>query len=395
MSISVGDRSITSRFMPPGYLGGSAVSGYVMEAKNSSVTYSNFACSPTISEPCTISGIPRATQGNFQVRVAAITDAGVGNFSEWSQAIEFREAGLAVRNLVAPISGDLLRLAWDAPIISKDVTRYDIYIWPQGDAPRPSEPSVPPVTDIDANGVDLNLVNLAETTTGLQIAVVTVVTPPSELSEEQRMAVAKTIGFTTPSAPARIGISDMSDQIMVAWSPPLQDGGQAVMGYQVFVNGELSCSVEIDPATEVCPDANEMNFTVSELEPGGQYIIQVAAMNSMGLGAMREIAHMMPALPVASGPGSSLDGLPSLPGRPSKPGSGSGPNVMDPDSWTPATPDSPAAEEPKAPSGPSDGTDTSASGTDTDEANFTWLMLIIALLMSLGLLRVVIRGRKL
>jgi hypothetical protein len=163
------------------------------------------------------------------------------------------------------------------------------------------------------------------------------------------------------------------------------------MGYQVFVNGELSCSVVIDPATEVCPDAAEMNFTVSELEPGGQYIIQVAAMNSMGLGAMREIAHMMPALPVVEGPDSLVDGLPSIPGRPSKPGSGSGPNVMDPDSWIPATPDSPTAEEPKA---PSDGTDTSASGTDTEEASLTWLMLMIALLMSLGLLRVVIRGKK-
>jgi hypothetical protein len=231
----------------------------------------------------------------------------------------------------------------------------------------------------------------------LQIEVVTVVTPPSELTEDKRMAVAKTIGFTTPSAPARIGISDMTDEILVAWSPPLQDGGQPVTGYQVFVNGELSCSVEIDPATEVCPDANEMNFTVSELEPGGQYIIQVAAMNSLGLGDMRTIEHRMPALPTAAGPGSSFGSLPSLPGTPSKPGTGSGPNVLVPDSWKPATPDSPVTEqpsEPSAPSGPSHGTDSSASGAETDEANFTWLMLLIALAMSLVLVRVVIRGRK-
>jgi hypothetical protein len=394
MSISVGDRSITSRFMPPGYLGGSAVSGYVMEVTNGSATYSNYACSPDASQPCTITGIPRLTQGKFEVRVAAITNAGIGNFSEWSKAIEFREAGLAVRNLVAPISGEVLRLAWEAPLIRDGFTSYEVYAWPQDVRDRPAQ-SAASVTSIDANGVNLNLASLPETTSGLQIEVVTVVTPPSQLSEEQRMAVAKTIGFTTPSAPWRIGISDMTNEIMVAWSPPLQDGGQAVMGYQVFVNGELSCSVEIDPATEVCPDAAEMNFTVSELEPGGAYVIRVAAMNSMGLGAMREIEHRMPALPVASGPDSLLDGLPSLPGRPSKPGSGSGPNVMDPDSWIPATPDSPAAEEPKAPSGPSDGTDTSASGADTEEANFTWLMLLLALLMVGALLRVVIRGRKL
>jgi hypothetical protein len=228
---------------------------------------------------------------------------------------------------------------------------------------------------------------------GYYIQVVTVTTEnPSAQTENTTLGAQQS--FTTPGAPDVIELTDMSEKLLVGWSPPSFDGGHPVLGYQVFVNGEVACALESLGGQDVCASSDDRVFTLNEALQSEAYEFEVAAVNTLGIGAMATVGRAI--VPVNSASG----GLPSLnepetsgPGKPGKPSSGSkAPTVLDSDSWIPATPDSPIAEEPKA---PSDGTDTSASGTDTDEANFTWLMLIIALLMSFGLLRVVIRGRKL
>jgi len=81
------------------------------------------------------------------------------------------------------------------------------------------------------------------------------------------------------------------------------------------------------------------------------------------------------------------------PGKPSKPGT-DGPSVLDPDSFNPGGTSGESDTDQGTDSTDPGDSDSSASGTDTEEANFTWLMLLLALLMVGGLLRVVIRGRK-
>jgi hypothetical protein len=193
---------------------------------------------------------------------------------------------------------------------------------------------------------------------------------------------------------------------MVGWSAPTFDGGHPILGYQVMVNGEVSCELEAAASSQqVCRHSDQRIFELAEIEVGVNYDIEIAAVNALGIGAMANVTHLIPAPVVAAGGGgAALPGtIPGLPSKPSMPGSGGGPNVLNPDSWKPgasdagnetetAEPTEPSA--PAEPSGPSDGTDSSASGAETDEANFTWLMLLIALAMSLVLVRVVIRGRK-
>jgi hypothetical protein len=176
-----------------------------------------------------------------------------------------------------------------------------------------------------------------------------------------------------------------------------------------MVNGEVACELEAAAASQqVCRHSDGRIFELAEIEVGVNYDIEIAAVNALGIGAMANVTHLIPA-PVVSGGsgGAALPGkIPGLPSKPSKPESGGGPSVLNPDSWKPGAPDAgsetenmeptePAAPSgPSGPSGPSDGTDSSASGAETDEANFTWLMLLIALAMSLVLVRAVIRGRK-
>jgi hypothetical protein len=172
-----------------------------------------------------------------------------------------------------------------------------------------------------------------------------------------------------------------------------------------MVNGAVSCELEAAASSQqVCRHSDERIFELAEIEIGVEYEIEIAAVNALGIGAMANVTHLIPAPVVSGGGGAALPGtIPGLPSKPSKPGSGGGPNVLNPDSWKPGGPgagneteniEPTEPSEPVAPSGPSDGTDSSASGAETDEANFNWLMLLIALAMSLVLVRVVIRGRK-
>jgi hypothetical protein len=209
------------------------------------------------------------------------------------------------------------------------------------------------------------------------------------------------LGATTPGSPSTVELTDLTEKVLVGWSAPTFDGGHPILGYRVMVNGELSCELVTSGSQEVCAHSDERIFELADIEVGVNYEIEIAAVNELGIGAMANVTHLIPAPVVSGGAGAALPGtIPGLPSKPSKPGSGGGPNVLNPDSWRPGAPDagnetdSLEQAKPSGPSGPSDGTDSSASGTDTDEPNLTWLILLLALLLSGALLRVVIRGRK-
>jgi hypothetical protein len=239
---------------------------------------------------------------------------------------------------------------------------------------------------------------------GYNIKVVTITNTLNDALPENTSYGMK-LGSTTPGSPSAVELTDMTEKVMVGWSEPTFDGGHEILGYQVMVNGELSCVLE-DAASsqQVCRHSDQRIFELADIEIGVSYNIEIAAVNELGIGAMANVTHLIPA-PVVSGgsAGAALPGtIPGLPSKPSKPDTGTdGADVLNPDSWKPGSSgsgnesDDLDSAKPGAPAVPSDGTDTSASGTDTEEANFTWLMLLLALLMVGALLRVVIRGRKL
>jgi hypothetical protein len=306
-------------------------------------------------------------------------------------------------------------LVWQAPIaIAGEFESYDVYVWPINDTRVPDSPTMQ-VTDDSELSAEIAIASPSGgfqslrtsapsviSSDGYNIKVVTITDTMTD-AVPQNTSTGMKLGATTPGSPAIGEPIDLKQKVIFSWSAPTFDGGHEILGYQVMVNGEVSCELEVAASSQqVCRHSDQRIFELAEIEVGVNYNIEIAAVNALGIGAMANVTHLIPA-PVVSGgsAGAALPGtIPGLPSKPSKPDSGGGPNVLNPDSWKPGAPDSGnetediEPTEPAEPSAPSDGTDSSASGAETDEANFTWLMLLIALAMSLVLVRVVIRGRK-
>ena len=413
VSVSASDQTITATFTAPSYLGGSTISRYVMEVSmvDSDNVFMNFACQANPLIPCRLAGLPNANGESYTVRVAAVTAAGVGAYSRSSDPLSTAIANTAVSRLTASSTSSTLNLVWEAPIaIDGTFESYDVYVWPMNDSNVPSTPTLS-ISDSTDRTAEISITNPSGgfqslrtsaqgvvRSDGYNIKVVTITNTLNDALPENTSYGMK-LGATTPGSPSAVELTDMTEKVMVGWSEPTFDGGHEILGYQVMVNGEVSCVLE-DAASsqQVCRDSEERIFELADIEIGVSYNIEIAAVNELGIGAMANVTHLIPA-PVVSG---GAPAVPGLPAKPSKPDTGTdGADVLNPDSWKPGSSGSGTESDdldsakPEAPAAPSDGTDTSASGTDPEEANFTWLMLLLALLMVGALLRVVIRGRKL
>jgi hypothetical protein len=369
--------------------------------------FMNFACQANPLIPCRLAGLPNANGESYTVRVAAVTAAGVGAYSRSSDPLSTAVANTAVSQLTASSTSSTLNLVWEAPIaIDGTFESYEVYVWPMNDSNVPSTPTLS-IEDSSDRSAEISITNptggfqslrtSAPTvirSDGYNIKVVTITSTLTDALPENTSYGMK-LGATTPGSPSAVELTDMTEKVMVGWSEPTFDGGHEILGYQVMVNGEVSCVLE-DAASsqQVCRHSDQRIFELADIEIGVSYNIEIAAVNELGIGAMANVTHLIPA-PVVSG---GAPAVPGLPAKPSKPDTGTdGADVLNPDSWKPGSSGSGNESDdldPTKPASPSDETDTSASGTDTEEANFTWLMLLLALLMFLGLLRVVLRSRK-
>jgi hypothetical protein len=104
--------------------------------------------------------------------------------------------------------------------------------------------------------------------------------------------------FTTPGLVSAIELTDLSDQLLVAWSTATFDGGYQLLGYQLRLNGEIACELKIGEL--YCSELSERMFKLDQLALGESYTFEVAAVNQLGVGVFSLISHEMPAIPRAS-----------------------------------------------------------------------------------------------
>ncbi len=77
-------------------------------------------------------------------------------------------------------------------------------------------------------------------------------------------------------------------QVLLSWSPPVDDGGAPVTGFVVFRGPTEALMVE------VARPGNVLNFTDRSLENGRTYFYSIAAINSVGPGAWSNVVNVTP-----------------------------------------------------------------------------------------------------
>lgn len=280
-AISFGDGSLTATYFAPGYLGGGTISGYQLQAFEESgsqtvpvATESSCAISGTLS--CTISGLDNGT--SYKLRIAAITEAGLGALSPVSAAATPAAIPEAVSALTA-IQGDgKLILTWRAPssLGGGTLDSFRVYHREAG-ASYPGSPlTIYPadVAGLTANGVTTYEITGLTNGQAYDVKVITVTTANLANLTSATTEVTQT-PYTVPDAPLSVTVLDMPDDIVITWSEPVFDGGSAISDYSVL----------LDSVAATCTATSTTSCTISKsnLTPGETVSIDVKAENDAGL----------------------------------------------------------------------------------------------------------------
>jgi hypothetical protein len=338
VSAAVGNQWFTVRYTAPSYTGGSNILGYRLEVRNqSNGLYLNSACPITEPFTCTVVGIPNSV--SYTARIAAITSAGIGNFSNNSVPLTPSLAAMSVTQLSAQTSISGLEMSWITPqAIDGNFLRYEVYAWEIG-ATEPTTPTTTLTNASDAQvSIDLDSIaqansispasytapslqivqplympnsrihvfgavrtapvgfftlasisqpNTESASVGYNLRVVTI-TDTRSVSQEINTANGIKLGLSTPSAPTQLNLDTSNpDKITITWAAPNSDGGFPLESYQVKSNGRVIC---VDLQARVC----ELN----PLDPSTVYDIEVQAKNALGFGAAAQSSHTTPEPPV-------------------------------------------------------------------------------------------------
>jgi uncharacterized repeat protein (TIGR02543 family) len=271
-SVSAGHETITAAFIAPTYIGGSAITGYQLAAVAGSTTITNSACTLAGSgttETCSINGLTNGT--SYRIKVAAITAAGVGLYSELSAARVPATNPAAVSAFTAVPDNTSIVLTWQDPVslgggtfdsyrvfykLSSSANYPNTYITIQSQSPTNYT-----ITGlVNGESYDVRIVTVTTANTAA------LVSNTAEVKETPR---------TVPEAPATLEVLEVAGQLVITWSTPQSDGGNAITEYRVTINGTT------------CTLANALDnlCTISVPTNGGTYPIEVMAKNDAGYGS--------------------------------------------------------------------------------------------------------------
>jgi hypothetical protein len=306
-SMSFGDRQLNASFFTPSYLGGGSISAYELRAYkkfDGSLVSRNSGCIAQVGsiQTCSVSGLENGEV--YVLRVAAITEAGLGYLSASSSEIIPAANPEAVSNLVAIEGNGQLTLRW-TPAASLGGGAFDQYriFWR---APGGSyQPNGSPGATVGSRN------STSYTITGLQNGVaydvkVTTVTSINTLELQSNTAEVRQTPFTVPDAPAAIATFDNGSNVLVAWQPPVFDGGNPIDQYVVTKDGATVCSI-----TSVTSTSCEVAKPAS-----GTSTIEVKAGNDAGLSPAALATFTVPSL---LGGGIVSSGLPIFEAPKAKP----------------------------------------------------------------------------
>jgi hypothetical protein len=276
--------SIDVSWTAPTDTGGLPITGYLVEISTSPTgpwtdpTGNCADATTSTATACTISGLTNGT--TYYTRVSAMNAAG-------ATATASRQASSAVTPTgpaAAPDESDVtiadgrLDISWTEPLDTGgfSITGYivEISTSPNGPWTAPGGTCAAAITSTSTatacsitgltNGTRYHVRISAITTAGTGATLTTTGTPS-----------------TVPSAPTDVTTTARPGGIVVTWSPPEDDGGLPVIGYQVIVRGPDGEVIDIG---EQCADSTA-ECTITGLVSGVTYTVEVRAINDSGTSA--------------------------------------------------------------------------------------------------------------
>ncbi|MGR3912930.1 MAG: fibronectin type III domain-containing protein, partial [Gammaproteobacteria bacterium] len=289
--------SLTISWSPPTNTNGANITGYKIRwaAETAPAAYLNTGG----AEGMDVSGgasaathaITNLTTGTaYRAEVAAVNSHGTGGWADAQTATPADPvtpgAPSAPRMLAVSNANTKLHLRWDAPQDAGDtaITKYRVR-WAEGahstawlGAAAAAGQEIPG----DANARTYTLTTLTNGTTyAVQVA--------AENSRGTGAWSASKRGTPMPSPPAMphsVNSTVYDRTLMVFWEAPADDGGAALTDYKVrWRRSSTETWVNPPGAAGAFAGIGDRSHTISRLLNGTAYVVQVAAVNSLGTGA--------------------------------------------------------------------------------------------------------------
>ena len=276
-TVGNGDEKLTVSWSAPAVNGGSPVTGYRVEWSSDGVTLGEESATGSSHE---IEGLTNGV--DYVVRVAAVNAAGAG---PWSVEAEGSPVGTPdAPQVVSTVRGDRsVTIEWSPPTDdgSSAITGYKVQ-WRSGaqgyDSSRQRRVGAG-VAEYEITG----LVNGTE----YSVRVVAL----NAVGDGDPSTEASATPATTPGPPRAVRVQRGDGSGKVRWSPPSANGGLAVTGYVVqWSADEFDQSVD-----EAQVGAGAVEFEVTGLVNGTEYLVRVVALNTVGNGAPSQEASLIPA----------------------------------------------------------------------------------------------------
>ena len=275
----VGGLSVS--WMPPDSDGGLPVTGYILQWKR--VADGRYGSSVSLDDEVTnrdLEGLDAATE--YNVRVAAVNALGTGAGSQATQ----RVPGLPgpVKNLSVRSEYGGWKVTWGTP-------SHDGWLLLTGYRVRWKKASELDYTEQVEVGDETTAATVTSLDAGPYDIVVVALNPVGAGTERSLQGTA--LDYVVPSEPTALNLDVGTDQMTVSWSPPEDEGGKPVTGYEV--RWRPAGESDFAETQELVASAN--TFVIEDVTTGDLDFIGVRASNSVGSGS--EAAVTTPGPPPA------------------------------------------------------------------------------------------------
>jgi surface protein len=290
-SVAMGNLSITAGFTPPSYIGGSTVSAYAIvavdQSSTNSVDVSDSSCGTALvggQISCRITGLENGR--SYKIKVAAVSAAGIGEYSALSPAITVATNPAAVQNLRVIQGASTLVISWDDPDTLGGGSFMEYRIFVKRSASSSYVVAHPfRVTSATTRSVTISAETPPDGMSHLggpalmngvayDIKIVTV-TSVNQSELTGNTAVMNQIPRTVPDPPRLASALVIGNKLALTWTAPMSDGGAAVTSYSATV-GNTPC---------VFNTVSETYCEIALPTTPGDYVFSIAAQNVAGSSA--------------------------------------------------------------------------------------------------------------